>query len=327
MGCSFCFKPNLSAESHLQELSEILASGSVDRVTLTGGEPTLVKSLGEIVGRLRKAGIYTSIHTNGLLLDREMINRLKDDVGDFAVPLDSMNQRVQERLRGMDYLPVAKRVIGDLKKAGVRTGIHTVFTNLNSSAIPAIHSFLDGGFDYWKIYEFNPDFVAWFGPDAEESLRRFRDMEELSGNGSPERGGIDSLFGKFLLEDEKIRRHRDKRIQFVSSADPREPYVFLAPDGTVSYTPWFSGKRKMVGNLLEQGIGNIKKKVEAYRRDDSGSYGEEFFDRFNCLPLFARLWEGNFFSEEAQEIRGRYWRGVVHLNSLYKRRMQRLDAA
>lgn len=222
MKCSFCFKPEFSGKPRLHELSEVLAQEDVDRVTITGGEPTLIKSLEEILTRLKKAGVYTSLHTNGLLLDRDKIDRLKDVVGDIAVPLDSMNRQTQAELRGMDYLPEAKRVIRDLQDARVKLGVHTVFSAFNALSIPSIHRFLRlGGYDYWRIYEFNPEFVQWITPYAGKSRARLREIAELAGGGTLKKGFTDCLFAEFLLLEKKMRKTRDRRMQFVSRIDPR----------------------------------------------------------------------------------------------------------
>ena len=132
-----------------------------------------------------------------------------------------MNRDVQRYLRGKDCLPQVKKTLKQLQDKDVRIGIHTVVTSLNINNIPAIYKFLNKHrFDYWKVYEFNPDLVT----DRFSNIDRFLEIENLSGDyATKEDGGVYCLFAEFLLMEEKLQR--DRRVQFVGINDRKSKNI------------------------------------------------------------------------------------------------------
>jgi MoaA/NifB/PqqE/SkfB family radical SAM enzyme len=162
LDCGYCFKPEFfyhEDRNRNVNLAHILADSDVAQVTLGGGEPTLVGNLSEIVDILKKGGKYVSLHTNGLLLDNNALERL--GVDDIALPIDSTDRETQRELRGERFLATLGKLpnlASTILRGGIRLGYHTVFTAINHQHIPKVYDFIKRiGFDYWKIYEFNDD--------------------------------------------------------------------------------------------------------------------------------------------------------------------------
>lgn len=314
--CTYCFRPRFGAnesKSNLMKIAGELVRNKVKRVTLTGGEPMLVQGIEDVLRFFSDSGVYVSLHTNGTLLDKRRIQAMKEIVGDIAIPIDSMDRQTQEMLRREDVLPRVLNVARQISDEQIKLGIHTVFSSLNYQDLPGIYRFLrHNGFDYWRIYEFNPDLVA----DQFDSITRFSETQELEGTGSPEKGGTDSLFAEFLLADERFRRYKDKRVQFVSPNYQTSSYVFVDSNGDFSYCPWFSQKRTGVGNLFKQGFEKIEKKLDEIEKigDD---YAEHYADALNNLPLFARVYDGAYWEEEFDALDNRSMGKLVRLAELY----------
>lgn len=323
MNCAYCFKPPIpkAPEKNLEQLAVILANNAMKKVTITGGEPFLVKSLDRVLRILKEGGVYTSVHTNGLLLDYGKIARFKDIVRDVAIPLDSFNEKKQRVLRKENFVSSFKRIFYSLTEAGIPPGVHTVMTSLNFRDVESIYNFLNkSGFGYWRIYEFNPNLVL----DKFSSRKKFFEVLCLEGESNYEKGCTDSLPARFLLAEEKIKKMsgNDPRIQFVTFRDPwTDPYIFLDPAGNVLHYSWFSSKREKIGNMLEEGFDKVAEKIRILKDTDPWDQdGEGFLEATLDQPIWARLYDGSFFEEELEEINPRYWEKVLHLNELYHKR-------
>ena len=327
--CGYCFKPNFpnpSDESmeNLSQLANSLIDGGVQKVTIGGGEPTLVKHLEDVLGIFKDAGVYTSLHTNGLLLDKKRISTLSSLVNDIALPIDSIDPETHSMLRksgDLDKaLDTAKMVVG----GGIPLGIHTVGTDINISGIPEIYDFLGkNSFDYWRIYEFNDIMVA----EPRSNIKRHSELMWLARGGTPEAGHTDCLLAKFFLMEEKIAEHHDDRIAFIAKRDDRPAYVFLDNSGDIRFCDYFSRERAVVGNVLLNSFGSAKKGLEAAFADGV-LFDEEGFIESNIeLPLWARDYEGWLLVEELGEVDPKHAELFYHLQDLYIQRIERFEKA
>jgi MoaA/NifB/PqqE/SkfB family radical SAM enzyme len=325
--CRFCFRPRFNHEDSpevTRRLAEILAENEVREVVFTGGEPLLLKSLNTGLEILHNAGVKTSLHTNATLLTRKRLDCLKELVDDIAIPLDSTDRETQNYLRNSDCLQKIEEALEQLQSRKIKIGIHTVATIKNISHIPRIYRLLKGRrFDYWRIYEYNPELVT----DRFKNVSRFEETEALRGEmPTNQDGGVNCLHAKFLLMEERMAQHTDRRIQFVGISDfDRKPYFFLDTAGNVYFCKWFlQGKRVDIGNLLKEGFKTIKEKV--IRADREGALFDEdaFIDTLGDTPLWVRAaWEGNYEWEELDEIHQRHYNQFVHLAELHIQRGKR----
>ncbi|MBU3913625.1 MAG: radical SAM protein [Nanoarchaeota archaeon] len=315
--CTHCFRPKIGGKEDsgkIRELAEILRE-CAEKVSFTGGEPTLVRGFQDVLSSFKHKGVYISLHTNGISIDGK-VSDLASLVDDIAVPLDSLDRETQRFLKGRDYLPISLRVINQVRAAGIDLGIHTVFNDTNAGHIPRIYRFLrKTGFSYWNVYEYNPDLVA----DRFASCSRFQQVRDLEGSCSYEKGGTDCLFARFLETEDRILRAGNKKVQFVSLRDVR-PYTFLDSNGDVYFSVFFSGKRVKLGNLLEQGFDQVNvARAEAISKgllfDEEG-----FVEIQNNLPFFACLYEGNYWDEDVDGVDGRSWGKITRFHDLYVKR-------
>lgn len=344
LNCTYCFAPTFTSACdegprRLEELAKMLVDNGVKKVTLTGGEPTLVQRLPEVLKILNKAGIYTQLHTNATLLDARKIEQLKPFLGDMAIPIDSIDSEIQRELRGIAYVPKFFEVLKELENQRVRFNLHTVATMLNIEGFPRLYQALKNHpFYSWRVYEFNETMVdnRFSGVERFQEVERLKSLMGEVSERDRRKGGTNCLFAKFLLMEERMKQKRDRRLQFVARRDRKKPYCFLDNSGDVRYCTYFTKERTVVGNILHDGFEAVKLKLgEAVEKgplfDEEG-----FIETENDQPLWVRLWLGNFLTEEVsgfdnpqvdseKGIDGRSWPKINHLYNLYRRRELRQE--
>jgi len=118
-------------------------------VNFSGGEPTIRKDLEDIVGHASDLGMWTSMVTNGSLLTRERLRRLRDaGLDNLLISLDSLTPQVHDEHRGIKGLHAkviqATRWLRDDFLKGHRTdGVMCVLTSLNLDEIDKVVRFAD----------------------------------------------------------------------------------------------------------------------------------------------------------------------------------------
>ncbi len=95
-------EPPLTAQDYKLLSSHIVALGVI-HLNITGGEPLLNKSLFEILAALDTSRFVVTINTNGLLLDREMIDKLeKAGVDIIKISIDSPVSTEHDSITGVE---------------------------------------------------------------------------------------------------------------------------------------------------------------------------------------------------------------------------------
>jgi radical SAM protein with 4Fe4S-binding SPASM domain len=148
--CGFCYnfweydgKATLSRKSSVDEgkirrLMDLLLSYEVPAVCFTGGEPLLEREL--LFGLLERASqenLYTSINTNGRLIDHDAATRMKElGLRSALVSLHGDSRQVHEEATGCQkaYAETV-RGIERLVAAGVNTTVNYVATQKNVERI------------------------------------------------------------------------------------------------------------------------------------------------------------------------------------------------
>lgn len=123
--CVFCHmegQPASRAELRPSEIERIVAAGAkvgIDRVKLTGGEPTLRTDLVEIVARIAPHVAEVSMTTNGLLLEGLAAPLRAAGLARVNVSLPSLDPATYERLTGVDGVARAVAGIRAARRAGL----------------------------------------------------------------------------------------------------------------------------------------------------------------------------------------------------------------
>ncbi|CAB3254983.1 unnamed protein product [Arctia plantaginis] len=105
----------LLTREELSRLTRIFVRAGVDKVRLTGGEPTLRADLADVVSGLREAGVQSvAITTNGLVLTRRLPAYQRAGLTHINVSLDSLRA---ERYEHMARRPGLSRVLAGVDLA------------------------------------------------------------------------------------------------------------------------------------------------------------------------------------------------------------------
>lgn len=218
-------------------LDQIISS-NVPKLILTGGEPLLDENILEIIKIARSNNIFTSIHTNGLLLNDNILEIIRTDIGRISLPLDGSSNAMNFVMRSeRNYFNQIDDIIKSLKHKGISFSIKTVATRKNIDDIEKMVNI---------ISDFNP--IVWLITEF-KSLKRGKIHED-----------------EFLLhpgEFEKLRlniRNNSLNISFFSNYDSTKyPHFFIDSRGYV-----FTNSIKndyYVGDMFSNSISDLWKKI------------------------------------------------------------------
>lgn len=161
MSCKFCFgqfhSTQLTKKDKLSILDQI-AEHKIPKLVLTGGEPLLDEDIIEILEKAYSNGIFTSLHTNGLLLTESFIRKIKKYVGRISLPLDGSSNHMNYLMRGEDnYFSKIKKLVEILKREQISFSIKSIATKQNLGDFDKIAKvMLDFQPKVWLITEFRP---------------------------------------------------------------------------------------------------------------------------------------------------------------------------
>lgn len=158
LNCGFCFRyfdPELT-ENETDKIIEKVIKSEVKRITLSGGEPTLVDRLINIADRFHSAGLFVSLHTNGM-----QARFIEDNYSHFdriSLSLDGPNAKINTLMRGCDkYFETIKNLMFFLLEKSCDFVIKTVVTKKNIQYIPQMVGLIEAVKPvFWSIFEFIP---------------------------------------------------------------------------------------------------------------------------------------------------------------------------
>lgn len=124
----------LSIDEQLDVVDQMAEAG-VALVVLSGGEPLTNPNLEKLIERIRKHGMAVSVDSNGVLLSRENVHRLKEiGVSSIELSLDSVNPDAHDHFRGLDgAFEKTLRAVELCSEAEIFTTVATTSTALNFS--------------------------------------------------------------------------------------------------------------------------------------------------------------------------------------------------
>jgi MoaA/NifB/PqqE/SkfB family radical SAM enzyme len=326
--CAYCFREKYGVvdEKNLLKIAEILAGSNVRHVVIGGGEPLLVKNLEDVLKILKREDIFVELHTNCTLLNHKKLEGLQGLVDRIGIPIDTLDEKVQYMLRGYDhYVKLVKNVAKDAQKLGFEIVFHTVAFDPTEQKIPQLYyNFIaHQDFDCWKIYEYNEKLAMQSSEDSPSFKTTGDVLDYFMCEHELRTGGTDSNIAEFLLLEEKMRKYKDKKVELVGVLYA-DDYFFINSKGDARYYTWFAPRRMKFGNVLKDGFKTVIKNYEKMEKEfHDGGKPEEFFGTLQCMPLFARLWEGNYAQEELDEVDGRYWQKIEHLSDLWAKHVSR----
>jgi MoaA/NifB/PqqE/SkfB family radical SAM enzyme len=127
-------------------------------VTFCGGEPLLVKEIGDYASALRDVNKATVLNTNGTLLRRRLDQGLKLAFAMVGISIEGSTQEVHGAMRGqgadLDEALTAARVIAATPRISLKIG--TVVSRVNRHDLPSLALLMrDLQPDIWRLYQYS----------------------------------------------------------------------------------------------------------------------------------------------------------------------------
>lgn len=148
LSCKHCRLERLTYDMCLDEIETVckkLHEYSTRMIFVSGGEPLIRKDIVEVVRLIKKYIPIITINTNGLLLNRELLEELIDaGVNYFQVSLDGLEEE-HEKIRGEGTF---KKTIENMKliceyKDKVRLHVSSVVSKLNINKMDIFVDYLE----------------------------------------------------------------------------------------------------------------------------------------------------------------------------------------
>lgn len=159
--CIFCSNPQFDKEYSLKEVKNRVSefkNQEITEILLTGGEPTIVDFLPEIITHIKKQGINPKIITNGVeLSDKEFVKKLyAAGLRDVNVSIHSCNEEIANKLsQKKDHFKKALSGIRNALDMGMGVTINSTINSLNCKNLSNNVKFFTEKFPEIKHYVFN----------------------------------------------------------------------------------------------------------------------------------------------------------------------------
>ncbi|MEN8209575.1 MAG: radical SAM protein [Candidatus Fermentibacteria bacterium] len=141
LACDYCYNvwkadgevsPRELQLDDIEKIADSILEAHPISVTLTGGEPLLRDDLCGIVRLFRKRGILVGIATNGLLLDRNRAELLKEAGASwFDVSVTSVSTEGYRKLTGTDGFAAVKQAMLAAVSSGAKLTVSHIITSRN----------------------------------------------------------------------------------------------------------------------------------------------------------------------------------------------------
>ncbi len=160
--CKFCFGPAISESKCLttaaarRNINKLSAEGYRSLV-FTGGEPLLRSDIIELIKYAKQKGLYTILHTNGVLVTTNFIRQAADVLDQINLPLDGNDVKTNDAMRTNGHFNKIISLLRQLKNKDIKIIISTVATRKNLKNIPGMINIIPAWISKWRIFQFNPE--------------------------------------------------------------------------------------------------------------------------------------------------------------------------
>lgn len=161
--CKHCFNnsefalPNESSAEELKKHIDHLAShSSGNNLVISGGEPLTRKDLFSLISHAYDRGLSVELLTNGLIINEDILAKLKYFNVKVRVSLDGFSKDTHEFLRGPGTFNKTVDHITRLVQSGITTGITTSFSSHNIHEVDLLESMIEQtGVDFFQYIIMN----------------------------------------------------------------------------------------------------------------------------------------------------------------------------
>lgn len=248
LNCSFCYGPFMKGKLSLCDKEKILTKiikAKIPQVTITGGEPLLDQDVYKIIKQASDAGIYTSLHTNALLLNDKARGSLKDHLSRLSLALDGSDRLLNTTMRGSEnYFDSVLSALTWARKINLPVTIKTVLTKKNYKDFPKLKKLIECELNYntanlWYVSEFLP-------------IR----------NGALTQKEYEITREQFVRVRKALFKADVRNVVRSKEDIERFPYFYVGSTGEVFTWDKQHLKDQFLGNLLELSIAEAWKRIQ-----------------------------------------------------------------
>jgi len=147
----------------INELNEYINKLNTRFICLSGGEPTLLPNLNNMIKNIKNKGLKTLLFTNGYLLgkNRFLAQSLKR-AGLFGVGIqfDAFNPNIHLRIRGNNDINIKKKAIDNCVKNKLWTGLISMVLKQNLKEVKDILQYVKSEQPLINMIQFQPAVIA-----------------------------------------------------------------------------------------------------------------------------------------------------------------------
>lgn len=244
LSCPFCFGPRHDVPSMDRDtafrVADVLRSSAVRGVVVSGGEPTLLPYLAELIAYLRsdlpsgEPGPRVVLSTNGLA-PASVMTRVLPHLAWIALPVESGSLIEHQALRTgvAGHRARVLDLLGDVRKnhADVHVKLGTVITRWNLAGAPRVLDVIEDYClpDVWKVYQMSE---SSYGADNKGLL-----------------SVDDRVFEEVVARCQAAASKRGVRLRVYRNSTRSGSYLFIDPDCQMVVIE--DGRERRVGHLLD----------------------------------------------------------------------------
>lgn len=180
--CIHCYSSEQNVElktSDVYHIIDMLYENGAGIIDFGGGEPLLRNDIFKVLSYSKNAGLYTSISTNGVLLNGGCIKNLKTlNIDQVCISLDGAKPETHNHIRNKKG--TYKKAINGIKNcvnSGLNTYVSTVFMQSNICELENLYDLLNSlGIQGWYVYDFIP---AGHGQELQDEILDSEQRKQL----------------------------------------------------------------------------------------------------------------------------------------------------
>lgn len=252
--CSFCFKiPNKKdiTQKQAEKILLQLKEANVKKISFGGGEPLLWSGdIFSLIKKTKKLGIVTMLTTNGSLLTKEKLEKLKGNLDWITLPIDGSDEEHQVKTgRPKDHFTKILKLLNTLESSNFKVKINTVLSKRNLDDIENIAKLVKKYkiIKRWKVFQFFP---------IRHTALTNRKSHEIT----------EKQFKEIENKVKKILKDSDCEIYFSANTDFESSYFTINQSGLVQVSR--NGKDTVLGDLRKQSVKDIWEETKLINKDE-----------------------------------------------------------
>ena len=258
-----------------------LAMAGIQEIRFTGGEPLVHKDIYRMIELATNLGIYTSIGTNGTLIDKKVAKKLKDvGLKKAVVSLDGTRKKHDE-IRGKGNYDKTILSIKYLQEQGIQIKINSVIMRSNIEDVIILAKKLNK----MKIDVFIRRFIeSGRGEKLENNVLSRQDYDYVREKLSYELKKEPYVRGHYIrLSDESSNNRIELPFEIRKGCKAGQRAIVITPNGDIHFCGFLAAQDfPPIDNI--RNIDNWNKFWNDLQRQNKLEILEKNLDRYNGLP-------------------------------------------